>query len=76
VEVLAPETIAELARQERDKRPIGVGARYIATVVTLREKNWSFRAIAQWMAEQGIVLGEAGWRSAYDVHTGKKYKKK
>lgn len=75
MEKLTPEKIAGLARQQQDKPPVGVGARYIAAVVTLREKNWSFRAIAEWMAGQGIVLGEAGWRSAYDVHMGTKRKK-
>jgi hypothetical protein len=50
----------------------GIGKQYMDACVTLREKNWSFPAITQWMEERGVTLSVHGWRSAYDVHTGRK----
>lgn len=55
----------------------GIGKRYMDACVVLREKNWTFPAIAKWMEEHGVTLSVHGWRSAYDVHTGRKsYAKK
>lgn len=76
-----PQALLEKAGMENDGGltlpGAGIGRRYMDAVVALREKNWSFPAITKWMEEHGVVLSDAGWRSAYDVHTGKKsYTKK
>ncbi len=76
-----PLGLAEQAQMEGDAGLVlpgqGIGRRYMDAVVVLREKKWSFPAITKWMEEHGVVLSDAGWRSAYDVHTGKKsYAKK
>jgi len=74
MEILTPEQLAELANEEPVVAPAyaGIGRKYIDSVVALRAKNWTFTAITEWMANHGVVLSAHGWRSAYDVHTGKR----
>lgn len=76
-----PKGLLEQAQLEEDAGLVlpghGIGRRYMDAVVALREKKWSFPAIAKWMEEHGVTLSVHGWRSAYDVHTGRKsYTKK